>query len=90
MLKDIEQHKVSQGLGNKEKVYVKSFSGATIDHMKSYIIPMKEYNNDLIVLHCGTNELRSGKTSHDIARGIIDIAMDMKNDNDVMVSAILP
>ena len=91
MLKDIDQHKVSQGLGNKEKVYVKSFSGATIDHMKSYIIPTKEYNNDLIVLHCGTNDLRSGKTSHDIARGIIDIAMDMKTDNnDVMVSAILP
>ena len=91
IIKDIEQHKVSQALGNREKVFVKSFSGAKINHMKSYVIPTKEFDNDLLILHCGTNDLRSGKKAHDIAKEIFDLAIDIKNEkNDVMVSAIVP
>ena len=36
MLKDIQQHKIRNGLTNNEKVYVKHFAGATVEHMKSY------------------------------------------------------
>ena len=91
IIKDIEQHKVSQALGNREKVFVKSFSGAKINHMKSYVIPTKEFDNELLILHCGTNDLRSGKKAHDIAKEIFDLAIDKKNKkNDVMVSAIIP
>ena len=82
---------MSQGLGNREKVYVKSFSGAKINHMKSYVIPTKEFDNGLLILYCGTNDLRSGKKAHDIAKEIFDMAIDIKNEkNDVMVSAIIP
>ena len=62
IIKDIEAPKVKGSLTNDEKVYVKCFPGATTDHMKSYVIPTKTFfNNDLIILHCGTNDLRSGK-----------------------------
>ena len=89
MLKDIEQHKIRKGLGNK--IYVKQFSGANIEHMKSYVIPSKSFDNDLVILHVGTNDLREKKTAKEIATNIIDLAIDMKTDkNDIMVSGIIP
>ena len=70
MLKDIEPTKVRNGVQNNVKVYVKAFPGATTNHMKSYADPSKEFNNDLIILHCGTNDLRSGKQPNVIAKDI--------------------
>ena len=61
MLKDVERQKVKNGLHNMEKVYVKHFPGATSRHMKSYAIPSKDFDNDLTIIHCGTNDLRSEK-----------------------------
>ena len=91
LIKDVEPQKVRSGLNNKDKVYVKSFSGATTNHMKSYSIPSKEYKNDLIILHSGTNDLRSTKQPMDIATEIIQLALEMKTENnEVMVSGIVP
>ena len=91
LLKDIEQNKVRKGLGGNEKVYVKCFPGATTKHMRSYINPSKDFNNDLVLIHCGTNDLRGDKQSKDIANEIIDLAMEMKTDvNEVIISSILP
>ena len=91
LLKDIETQKVRKSLNNNEKVYVKSFSGATTTHMKSYVIPSKEFENDLIILHCGTNDLRSTKSPTEIATEIYNLALDLKTTkNDVMISGIVP
>ena len=91
IVKDIDQHKVRKGLFNNEKVYVKNFSGATVNHMKSYVIPTKSFENDLIILHCGTNDLRSAKNPNDIAEEIIELALDMKTEkNELMISGIVP
>ena len=91
MLKGIGQHKIRNGLGTGEKVYVKSFPGATINDMKSYGIPSKAYNNDVVILHIGTNNLKDAKNAQEIATEIIDIAVEMKSDkNEVMISGIIP
>ena len=88
MIKDIDQGKVRKGLHDNEKVYIKSFPGATTNHMKSYVNPSKEFN-DLIILHCGTNDLRSNKLPNEIAKEIADLANELKTDkNEVMVSTI--
>ena len=58
IVKDVEQYKIRKGLNNKERVFVKHFSGATVDDMKNYIIPSKKYENDLVILHMGTNDLQ--------------------------------
>ena len=90
LLKDIEQHRVRKGLQNNEKVYVKHFSGATPNHMHSYVKPSKDFNNELVILHCGTNDLRSEKQPLEIANEIMDLASEMKtNINEVMVSGIV-
>ena len=59
--------------------------------MKSYVIPMKSFKNDLIILHCGTNDLRSIEKPNGIADEIIKLALDMKTEkNEPMISGIVP
>ena len=40
LVKDVEQHKLRNSL-NKERIFIKNFSGATVEDMKTYIIPSK-------------------------------------------------
>ena len=87
----IEQHKFKEGLGNNERVYVKSFSGADVEAMRSHVIPSKKFENDVVILHCGTNDLRGNKSAEEIATNIINLAKEMKSEkNEVMVSGIIP
>lgn len=91
LLKDIEAHKIREALSSNERVYVKNFSGADIDDMKSYVIPTKKHENDLLILHFGTNSLRGNKSAEDIAKEIIEIGIDMKTTkNEIMISGIVP
>ena len=90
MLKDIEQQKLRKGL-NKERVFVKHFAGATVEDMKNYVIPSKKYENDLVIFHVGTNDLRDLKAATEIAKEIVELAIDMKTEkNDIMISGIIP
>ena len=59
--------------------------------MHSYVEPSKEFKNDLVILHCGTNDLQTEKQPIEIAKEIIELASEMKSiDNGVMVSGIVP
>ena len=49
LVKDVVQHKLCKGLHNKERIFIKHFSGATVDDMKNYILPSKKYENDLVI-----------------------------------------
>ena len=92
MLKGIEQQKLRKGLNNKERVFVKHFSGATVEDMKNDVIPSKKkYENDLVILLVGTNDLRDQKAATEIAKEIVELAIDMKTEkNDIMISGIIP
>ena len=91
MLKDIEQQKLRKVLNNKKRVFVKHFSGATVEDMKNYVIPSKKYENDLVILHVGTNDLRDQKAVTEIAKEIVELAIDMKTEkNDIMISGTIP
>ena len=67
ILKDIKSYKIRNGLKTNDRVYVKSFSCANIKDMHEYAIPSMRHNPNLIALHVGTNDLRSTKSSNDIA-----------------------
>ena len=57
----------------------------------SYSNPSREHENDLVILHCGTNDLRGTKQAKQVADGIIELAKDLKTtNNEVMISSILP
>ena len=80
MIKDIQPYKMRHAVVKSEKVYIKSFAGADTESMEHYVIPSKKYDNDVVILHFGTNDLRSRKHAKDIAPRIIKVAVDTKTE----------
>ena len=62
-----------------------------MDDMKNYINPSKKYENDLVILHMGTNDLKNLKSAKEIATEIVEMAIDMKTEqNEIKISGIVP
>ena len=69
--------------------HIKFFSGARVEHMKSYMQPTIEMKPAGLIIMCGTNNLKTD-TSEQIAEGIIDLAMHASHHIDyVAVSGIV-
>ena len=59
--------------------------------MKSYVISVVEQKLDNIILHTGTNDLKTIDTPEEITMGILNLAMTCKTDtNSVFISGIVP
>ena len=72
-----------------DKVYLKSFPGAVTKDFHDYARPSAKFDPHLWLLHTGTNDLRSNKTPEIIAREILDVALELKTDqNCVSISSI--
>ena len=57
----------------------------------TYVKTTIEEKPDFIILHSGTNDLRSNADPEEITNGIVDVAVSCKeNGSEVIVSAILP
>ena len=76
---------------DKNKVVVKYFSGAKTKDMESYIIPTLEQNPETIIIHSGTNDLKSDSSLEEIARDIIKLTTSCKTEtNKLILSSIVP
>ena len=72
------------------KIYVKTFSGATVSCMEDYMKPSFRNPPDHFILHVGTNDPSSEKYAMEIAESIINLACRLKNEiHDVSVSTII-
>ena len=71
---------------------MRSFSGAKISCMTDHVKPtLRDINADHIILHAGTNDLRTENTASQIGKAIIGLATSLKDDdNTVTVSDIVP
>ena len=56
LIKDIKAYKMRDSITKGDRIYVKSFSGATISDMEDYVKPSLKYNPDLVILQIGTND----------------------------------
>ena len=84
VVKDVKVWKLSD---DKNKVVVKHFSGAKTKDMESYIIP----NPETIIIHSGTNDLKSDSSPEEITRDIIKLTTSCKTQtNKVILSSIVP
>ena len=77
---------------HKHLVKVRSFSGAKISCMTDHVKPtLRDINPDHIVLHAGTNDLRTENKASQFVKATIDLATSLKNDgNTLTVSGIAP
>ena len=92
IVKHIQGWEITKTLDNKQKVYVRQFSGSKVSCMKDYVKPSIRQNNpDHIIFHVGTNDVPSKKTSQVIAQSTVDLAKSVANDNlQVTFSNIVP
>ena len=68
---------------------MKTFPGATVDDMESYIIPTLNRKPDVLVIHCGTNDLAK-EDPMKIATSLTKLAIHAKKTvRNVAVSSIL-
>ena len=52
---------------------------------------VRDFDPDHIILHCGTKDLNSERTSSQISRQIIDLALSLKSDkNKISISLLTP
>ena len=90
MLKDINSYKLTKSV-KKFKPYIKSFPGATIKCMHDYKKPSMEKSPDAVIIHIGTNDLRSTKDPTNICKEIIELAEESCSENtNVIISQIVP
>ena len=92
IVKHIQGWEITKKLDNKQKVYVRQFSGSKVSCMKDYVKPsILENNPDNILFHVGTNDVPSDKTPQVIAQSVVDLEKTVANDNlQVTVSCIVP
>ena len=88
MVKDIQGRKLGKAVGHR--VVVKSFSGATTKAMKYYLKPNLELSPNQVILHVGTNDLKS-KEPHEIAESVVGLARQIETSCNatVIVSEII-
>ena len=91
MVKKLNGYLLTGEIRHKHLVKVPSFSGAKISCMTDHVKPtLRDINPNLIVLHAGTNDLRTENTASQIVKATIDLATSLKNDsNTVTVSGIV-
>ena len=84
-------------LSNKSESYpsftilLKSFSESTTEDMRTYIKPPLKRDPNRVIIHVGTNDLRSSQAPKSIAKNTIDIAKNSKNDkNEIVIPCIKP
>ena len=72
------------------KIYVKTFSGATVLCMEDYINPSLRNPPDHFILHIGMTDLSSETSSMEIAESIINLACRLKSEiHQVCLSTII-
>ncbi|CAB4017179.1 Hypothetical predicted protein, partial [Paramuricea clavata] len=64
---------------------VKPFPGATVSDMEDFVKPLTRRTPDKMILHVGTNDLRSHSTPKIIADSIVNIVTQIKEDSPAKV-----
>ena len=92
IVKNVNGYLLTKKIRHKKLIKVRSFSGAKVSCMYDHVKPtIREFNPNHIILHVGTNELKSSKTASQISRSVIDLALSLKSEaNAVTISLTVP
>ena len=92
MVKKVNGFFLTKDIKHKYLVKVRSFSSAKTRCMNDHVKPtICDFNPEHIIIHVGTNDLNSEKTTSQIASSIIELATSLKNEtNKIYISLIVP
>ena len=74
------------------KCYVKSFPSSTASELCHYIEPsLKTQPPDTVIIHVGTNDIRTEKTAEQIPKNIVEIGQKCKQNgtNEIFISSLI-
>ena len=91
MVKKLNDLLLTRKLNHKWFVKVRPFNSVKVRYMPDHEKPtVRDFDPDHIILHCGTNDLNSDRTSSQIAREM-QFAISLKSDkNKVSISLLIP
>ena len=90
-LKRIRRSDFNKELKNGKAIF-RSFSGASTKQLDQYILPLLvDDKPDAVIIRVGNNDILTNANHEEIARNIIKIGLNRKNNgvNDVVISSIL-
>ena len=91
MVKKLKGFLLTRKLNYKCLVKVRPFNSAKVRCKQDHVKPIvRDFDPDHIILHCGTNDLNSDRTSSQIAREIIDLAISKSDKNKISISLLTP
>ena len=90
IVRNVPSRSLNQSLKEYFRI-VKPFPGPTTQDMKDYIKPTIARNQDMVILHTGTNDLKSNQNSSDITNEIINLAKNIKiSGTEVSILSLMP
>ena len=78
MVKNIKSWKLKRSCNRGERIFVNSFLGANVHEMRTYCKTSIEKKPDCLIIHCGTNELKTNKSDVEISTEIISLAKSIE------------
>ena len=79
LVKNVQGWRLKRRCAANEKIVIRSFSGASVEDMQSYCQPTVKQKPNSIILHCGTNNLRTSQTEVQISQAIINLAKSIRS-----------
>ena len=92
IVKNVNGYLLTKKLRNRELIKVRSLSEAKINCMYDHVKPSsREFYPYHLMLHVRTNELKSSKTTSQISKLFIDLALSLKLETKaVTISLVVP
>ena len=92
MLKKLNGYLVMKKIKHKGIFKVRPFTTAKVSYMQDHVKPtIRDINSQQVILHVGTNDLKTERTAVQIAKSITDLCIYLKkNENIIAVSGIVP
>ena len=80
MVKNLKSYKLTNSLNSKERVVVRTFPGATVSDINVNAKQLlDEINPQRIIIHVGTNDLKTSKSPNEIGESIINMVSDFNS-----------
>ena len=90
MVRNVQSWRMRRSLSHGNKIFIKSFSGATTDDVSFYAIPQSRTKPDKMIIHTGVNDLINENNNKKVAQDIIALAESIKTEEiQVSISGLI-
>ena len=87
-MKKLNGYLLTKKIKHKVVVKVRTFTTAKVSCMQDHVKPtIRDINPQQIILHVGTNDLKTERTASQIAESMIDLTISLKNNGNTIAAS---